>query len=85
MSLLQSQLNSLLDTYDYNEIVQALENCILNRYNRALANLEKLQEARLPTDAVVVEQEQEPGTKTLEIKPKEEPQKKRQPKKLTPN
>lgn len=83
MSLLQSQLNSLLDTYDYNEIVQALENCILSRYNRALSNLEKMQEAKLPTDAVVVEQEQEPGTKTLEIKPKEE-QKKRQPKKLTP-
>jgi hypothetical protein len=83
MSLLQSHLNTLLDTYDYNEIVQALENCILSRYNRALSNLEKMQEARLPTDAVIIEQEQEPGTKTLEIKPKEE-QKKRQPKKLTP-
>ena len=83
MSLLQSQLNSLLDTYDYNEIVQALENCILSRYNRALANLEKLQEARLPTDAIVIS-EQDADTKTLEIKPKEEPQKKRQPKKLTP-
>lgn len=80
MSLLQSHLNTLLDTYDYNEIVQALENCILSRYNRALTNLEKMQEARLPTDAVIIEQE--PGTKTLEIKPKEE-QKKRQPKKLT--
>jgi hypothetical protein len=82
MSLLQSQLNSLLDTYDYNEIVQALENCILSRYNRALMNLEKMQEARLPTDAVVIEQ-QDTETKTLEIKPKEE-QKKRQPKKITP-
>ena len=84
MSLLQSQLNSLLDTYDYNEIVQALENCILSRYNRALSNLEKLQEARLPTDAVVIDQ-QDAETKTLEIKSKEDqPQKKRQPKKLTP-
>jgi hypothetical protein len=82
MSLLQSQLNSLLDTYDYNEIVQALENCVLSRYNRALSNLEKLQESRLPTDAVVIDQ-QDTETKTLEIKPKEEP-KKRQPKKLTP-
>ncbi len=81
MSLLQSHLNTLLDTYDYNEIVHALENCILLRYNRALSNLEKMQETRLPKDAVIIEQE--PGTKTLEIKSKEE-QKKRQPKKLTP-
>lgn len=89
---LQQQISTLLEVYNYNEIVQCLQDTVKQHYKRAIYNMEQLQKAPKPTEpSEEVEEEIPPppatpeAIKTLEIKPKDqEQQKKRQPKRLTP-
>ncbi len=86
---LQQQISNLLEVYNYNEIVQCLQDTVKQHYNRAIYNMEQLQKAPKLTEMLIEDQEQEEimippaPVKTLEIKPKED-QKKRQPKRITP-
>ncbi len=88
---LQQQISTLLQVYNYNEIVQCLQDTVKLHYRRATYNMEQLQKAPKPVEPTVEEEEQPEdeippppeAIKTLEIKPKDD-QKKRQPKRLTP-
>ncbi len=82
----------MLEVYNYNEIVQCLQDTVKQHYKRAIYNMEQLQKAPKPAESTTEEQPEdeippppEAAIKTLEILSKEEQQqKKRQPKRLMP-
>ncbi len=88
---LQQQISTLLQVYNYNEIVQCLQDTVKQHYRQAMYNMEQLQKLPKPVesteedDTQLLEDEIPPAPiKTLEIKSKED-QKKRQPKRITTN